>query len=318
MDDDGTGKQLSKHTVREVLALVRQVNAPIYVVGLGTELDEATLTQVAQDTGGLYLKTPNASELKLLYASIGEHLAGQYAIHYTSNLPGDGSEHVVALQFGEVRSTKAYTAPGIIAEPPEQPPGEEAACYDEAAVNSLVVSLQKTTELYESDLIDIVDRNRRRQMLLRDLLLLMARGPSTEACLSRELELVGSLYKKDFIDIVQRNRSTQFLLEHGERSLGMLLRELDAELAKAFGLPDRQGPVIVDVLPNSPAQKAGLQAGDVIVAVNGQPVRNASALMDEIRTMQIGEKVSLDILRKGSFDAKERLTVTTQLPGPGE
>ncbi|MDQ3773400.1 MAG: PDZ domain-containing protein, partial [Pseudomonadota bacterium] len=86
---------------------------------------------------------------------------------------------------------------------------------------------------------------------------------------------------------------------------------------KAFGLPDRQGPVIVDVLPNSPAQKAGLQAGDVIVAVNGQPVRNASALKNEISTIQIGDKVSLDILRKGSFGAKERLTVTvtTQLPG---
>jgi VWFA-related protein len=321
VDDDGTGKQLSKHTVREVLVLARQVNVPIYVVGLGTELDEATLTQtqVAQDTGGLYLKTPNASELKLLYASIGEQLAGQYAIHYTSNLPGDGSEHVVALQFGEVRSTKAYTAPGIIAEPPEQPPGEEAACYDEAAVNSLVVSLQKATELYKSDLINIVDLDRRRKMLLRDLLHLMARGSSTEACLSQKLELVGSLYKKEFIDIVQWDRSKRFLLEHGERSLGMLLRELDAELAKAFGLSDRQGAVvIVDVRPNTPAQKAGLQAGDVIVAVNGQSVRNASALMDEIGTMQIGEKVSLDILRKGSFGAKERLTVTTQLPGPGE
>jgi VWFA-related protein len=314
VDDDGTGKQLSKHTVREVLALARQVNVPIYVVGLGTELDEATLTQVAQDTGGLYLKTPNASELKLLYASIGEQLAGQYAIHYTSNLPGDGSEHVVALQFGEVRSTKAYTAPGIPgrAEPPEQSPGEEVACYDEAAVNSLVVSLQKTTELYKSGLINILDLNRRREMLLRDLLHLMARGSSTEACLSQELELVGSLYKKEFIDILQWNRSKQFLLDY--RDLGILLRELDAELAKAFGLPDRQGAVIVDVRPNTPAQKAGLQAGDVIVAVNGQPVRRASTLMDEIRTMQIGAKVSLDILRKSGFGV-ERLTVTAQRGG---
>ncbi len=212
VDDDGTGKPLSQHTVREVLTLARQVNVPIYVVGLGTELDEATLTQVAQDTGGMYLKTPNASELKLLYASIGEQLTGQYAIHYTSNLPGDGNEHVVALQFGEVRSTKAYTAPGKKAEPP--PPeqrGEEAACYDEAAVNSIVVSLQKTTEVYESSLIDIVDRDRRRQRLLRDFHLLMERGSSTEACLSQKLELVASLYDKGFIDIVQRESSRQTL-----------------------------------------------------------------------------------------------------------
>jgi hypothetical protein len=197
---------------------------------------------------------------------------------------------------------------------------EEAACYDEAAVNSLVVSLQKTTELYKSGLIDAFDLYKRRQMLLRDLLFLMARGSSTtEACLSQELELVGSLYKKELIDSYQWSRSKQFLLEHGEMgSFGILLRELDAELAKAFGLSHGQGAVIVDVLPNSPAQEAGLQTGDVIVAVNGQPVRDASAVRNEWERMQIRDKVSLDILRKGSFGAKERLTVTVTAQLPGE
>jgi C-terminal processing protease CtpA/Prc len=166
--------------------------------------------------------------------------------------------------------------------------------------------------------IDAFDLYKRRQMLLRDLLFLMARDSSTtEACLSQELELVGSLYKKELIDSYQWSRSKQFLLEHGEMgSFGILLRELDAELAKAFGLSHGQGAVIVDALPNSPAQEAGLQTGDVIVAVNGQPVHNASALWNEIRrTMQIGAKFSLDILRKDSFGAKERLTVTAQPPG---
>jgi Mg-chelatase subunit ChlD len=47
VDDDGTGKPLSKKTVADVLALARQVNVPIYAIGLGTELDETNLKKVA-------------------------------------------------------------------------------------------------------------------------------------------------------------------------------------------------------------------------------------------------------------------------------
>ena len=43
VDDDGSGRPLSKHTVTDVLALAKQVNTPIYAIGLGTELDEVNL-----------------------------------------------------------------------------------------------------------------------------------------------------------------------------------------------------------------------------------------------------------------------------------
>lgn len=76
VDDDGTGKPLSKKTVTDVLALAKQVNAPVYAIGIGTELDEVNLRKVAIDSGALYLSTAEPTELKRLFDSIGKQLAG--------------------------------------------------------------------------------------------------------------------------------------------------------------------------------------------------------------------------------------------------
>ena len=86
VDDDGTGKPLSKKTVTDVLALARQVNVPIYAIGLGTELDEINVKKVATDSGALYLNAADPAELKRLYDSIGKQLAGQYTIYYTRDM----------------------------------------------------------------------------------------------------------------------------------------------------------------------------------------------------------------------------------------
>jgi VWFA-related protein len=117
VDDDGTGKPLSKKTITDVLTLARQVNVPIYAIGLGTELDELALKKVASETGALYLNAVEPSELKRLYDSIGKQLAGQYAIYYTSNLPADGSEHRVQLKFGTITGTKSYVVIGAAKAP---------------------------------------------------------------------------------------------------------------------------------------------------------------------------------------------------------
>jgi len=118
VDDDGSGKPLSKHTVTDVLLLAKQVNTPIYAVGLGTELDEVNLRKIAADSGALYLSATEPTELKRLYDNIGRQLAGQYAIYYTSNLPADGSEHRVQLKFGAITGTKSYQSPMRVAAQP--------------------------------------------------------------------------------------------------------------------------------------------------------------------------------------------------------
>ncbi len=121
VDDDGTGKPLSKKTVTDVLALARQVNVPIYAIGLGTELDEINLKKVATDSGALYLNAADPAELKRLYDSIGKQLAGQYTIYYTSNLPSDGLEHRVQLKFGAITGTKSFVPPARVATAPPPP-----------------------------------------------------------------------------------------------------------------------------------------------------------------------------------------------------
>jgi hypothetical protein len=111
VDDNGVGKQLSKHSVQDVLQFAKRVNAPIYAIGIGTEIDEALLAGFAQSTGGRYFLTPNASELKNLYDQIGIQLAGQYLISYTSNLPADGTTREVQVRYQDSMSAKSYQAP---------------------------------------------------------------------------------------------------------------------------------------------------------------------------------------------------------------
>jgi hypothetical protein len=111
VDDNGVGKQLSKHSVQDILQFAKRVNVPIYAIGIGTEIDEALLAGFAQSTGGRYFLTPNASELKNLYDQIGLELAGQYLISYTSNLPADGTTREVQVRYQDSMSAKTYQAP---------------------------------------------------------------------------------------------------------------------------------------------------------------------------------------------------------------
>jgi len=89
--------------------------------------------------------------------------------------------------------------------------------------------------------------------------------------------------------------------------LGLQAQDLTPELAHAFNIAPKdglQGAVITQVAPGFSADKAGLQAGDVIVAVNGQPVRNASSLRNMIGLSATpGGKVNLDTLRNGKIQS---------------
>src|SRR5690606_1553846 len=71
------------------------------------------------------------------------------------------------------------------------------------------------------------------------------------------------------------------LVEHGEvrrGRLGVAIQDLTPGLAQAFELDAREGVVVTEVAPDSAAAEAGLEAGDVITAVNGERVRSASEL----------------------------------------
>lgn len=95
----------------------------------------------------------------------------------------------------------------------------------------------------------------------------------------------------------------QQLIEYGEvkrGSIGVQIQDLNAQLAEAFGLEQRQkGAVIVQVFKDSPAEKAGLKAGDIVQSVNGKPIENASDLRNKVGLLRAGETVRLTVLRNG-------------------
>ncbi|MBA2593407.1 MAG: DegQ family serine endoprotease [Pseudomonadota bacterium] len=103
------------------------------------------------------------------------------------------------------------------------------------------------------------------------------------------------------------------LAQHGEvkrGQLGVQLQDLDPDLAEAFDLNEQEGAVVVNVVEGSPAAKAGLKAGDVVVAVNGRPVRNASDLRSRVGLLRIGDKVTLEVLRKGLLGKNDRVQIS--------
>ncbi|QQP96386.1 DegQ family serine endoprotease [Lysobacter enzymogenes] len=81
--------------------------------------------------------------------------------------------------------------------------------------------------------------------------------------------------------------------------LGVVVQPLTAETAKGFGLPDSSGALIAQVVPGGPAEKAGLQAGDIIRTVNGAEVRESSDLPPLIGNMAPGSKAKLGVFREG-------------------
>jgi serine protease DegQ len=93
------------------------------------------------------------------------------------------------------------------------------------------------------------------------------------------------------------------LVAHGEvhrGRLGVQVKDLTPELAESMGIAARQGAVVdfVDVL--SPAKRAGIALGDVILAVDGDPVRGAADLRNRVGLTPVGRKIQLTLLRDKS------------------
>jgi von Willebrand factor type A domain/F5/8 type C domain len=150
-DDDGTGRPLSKHSLEDVLALAREVNVPIFTIGIG-EIDEAVLKKTADQTGAMFLLAPQPTDLRKLYDKVGEQLAGQYHIFYTSNLPGDGSEHRVRLDYGSASAFKEYQSPLVAGAPTPQAaaaPGGELTNIAAAKEGGRIVDF--TSEFNQTD-----------------------------------------------------------------------------------------------------------------------------------------------------------------------
>ena len=98
--------------------------------------------------------------------------------------------------------------------------------------------------------------------------------------------------------------------------IGVQIQPVTADIADSLGLKGAQGALVAEPQANGPAVKAGVQAGDVITAVNGAPVRDARDLARQIGAMAPGTTVRLTVLQKGQ---EKTISVTLgELPNERE
>ena len=81
--------------------------------------------------------------------------------------------------------------------------------------------------------------------------------------------------------------------------LGVQIQDITEDVAEFYGLKDRTGVVVYQVLPDSPASKAGLKDGDILKSFNGEPVQHSRQLIDLVSRTKAGAKTKLEILRDG-------------------
>ena len=92
------------------------------------------------------------------------------------------------------------------------------------------------------------------------------------------------------------------LIDKGKVSrgwLGILLQDMSADLAKALDVDKNKGALVAEVSKDSPADRGGLERGDVILKLNGKLIKNADHLKNEVGLTAPDTKIQLEVIRKG-------------------
>lgn len=101
------------------------------------------------------------------------------------------------------------------------------------------------------------------------------------------------------------------MLLAGKPRLGIDAEDLTGQLGAYFGVPEGEGILIRNVNADSPAEKAGVKAGDVITTFNGERIRTAGELREKLAGIEGGKSVTLGLLRN-----KSEIKLTVELPAP--
>ena len=99
----------------------------------------------------------------------------------------------------------------------------------------------------------------------------------------------------------------------GSPILGIDVEDVSGQLGVYFGVPEGEGVLVREVHSGSPAEKGGLNAGDVIIKVDGERVKTATDLRSKLRDKRDQKTVSVGVIRKG---AEMSLKVGLELPRP--
>ena len=104
---------------------------------------------------------------------------------------------------------------------------------------------------------------------------------------------------------------SQQLMASGEVKRGYIgtqIQPVEANIARQFNVKVREGALVRSVMPNSPAEKAGLEPGDVILKLNGQAITDPASLQGVVEQLSVGKSYPLEIVRDG-----KRQTLTTTI-----
>ncbi len=118
------------------------------------------------------------------------------------------------------------------------------------------------------------------------------------------------------IPVDMAKNSADQILKYGavkRGQLGVVIQDLTPDLAQAFNLGGNQrGVVVAQVQAGSAAAKAGIEAGDIVISVDGKAIDSAAELRNEIGTRRIGDTIKLTLLREGSSKTVEATIAAPQ------
>lgn len=155
LENAGTGRQAilvlsdgkdtrSRLKPADVVGAVKAKGVPVYTIGLGNGIDAATLTHLADETGGSFLRAAGPEDLRLLYQSIADLLENQYRLTFSSTFGADEAWHALTVtvrssggeQTSAPREFVASRGPGV--SPGVMRTHEEAAILRTRTVNAAV------------------------------------------------------------------------------------------------------------------------------------------------------------------------------------
>lgn len=116
------------------------------------------------------------------------------------------------------------------------------------------------------------------------------------------------------IPVDTAERVMRQLIEYGSvrrGQLGVSVYPVTREMARSLGLRKARGGLVAQVVPGSPADKAGVRAGDVITTVAGRSVESNTDLRKAIGFLRVGDEVTVDLLRNGRPERRHAVLADT-------
>ncbi len=113
----------------------------------------------------------------------------------------------------------------------------------------------------------------------------------------------GSLGIGFAIPVSTAKKTMEQIIQHGSVTRGWIgasVQELTPELAESFKLGALQGVLITDVISRSPAERAGMKAGDILLTIEARPIQDWSAMLETVAAIAPGKNIAAQVLRDGA------------------